>query len=233
MSKPFIPFGWLPGHWGLSGITRDLARIDYELSSQPYECEIQRATILYKGDELAQKIDDIDLSYKKLDLYTYEYRKLMRTCHDEDFSTQVLYLELEHKRITQREFDQAMIDKMADDFERNIAALDLLLEHNDITQNEYDKERATLEHRPWFHWDVDYVNGEIELSADWNDLWIDFLKVSGYGNDSSATPDDIIYEYVRDLGRKLSEDHPEDTMNEDMLSFIKTKRESADTISKY
>ena len=43
MSKPVIPFGWLPGHWGLKGKTKERARAEYELEG--YDLEIALAVI--------------------------------------------------------------------------------------------------------------------------------------------------------------------------------------------
>lgn len=32
--KRLLPFGWLPGHWGLSGSMRELAKAEYELEGE-------------------------------------------------------------------------------------------------------------------------------------------------------------------------------------------------------
>lgn len=227
---PFIPFGLWPGHWGLRGLSRDLARVDYEYS-HGYTWKQKRAELLYTGDELAQKLDDIDLEYELIEPYFHAMKTLERKKSGEELEIDMLYLQLEYKKISQREFDQAMIDRIQDQKQKDIAALDLLLEHKEITEQEYEREIATIEDRPYFHWDVDYIDGELELSVDWNEQYIEFLRNVGYGNDSSATDDDVINEYVRDFGRKLSEDHPEDNNAELGHSFIKSIRESNNTTS--
>ena len=35
-----LPFGWLPGHWGLAGDTRERARIEYEYDGFDRESQL-------------------------------------------------------------------------------------------------------------------------------------------------------------------------------------------------
>lgn len=197
MGKPIIPFGWLPGHWGLRGDTRELARIDYEHDDQ-YQRETKKAAIMLNGDTLRRELMDIDLRHHKID---------------------------------QRDYDMRMVEFLDDEKQKTLRTLEILRDNDEITELEYEKEVASVECRPWFHFDVDYVSGELELSVDWNSEYIEFLRSVGYGSESSATEDDVIDEYVRDFGRKLSEDHPEDDNDQQGYSFIKTMRESNDTVS--
>ncbi len=100
------------------------------------------------------------------------------------------------------------------------AAIDLLLKYGDITELEHEKEIATLACRPWFHFDVDYADGELELTTDWNTHYIDMLRTVGYkGADDAA----IIDDYVRDFGRKLSADpEEEDDDVQNGMPFVDT-----------
>lgn len=76
MSKPLIPFGWLPGHWGLKGKTRDRARAEYELSG--YDLRIALAELDYADDEmkLKEKINEIEFAHDVIDEEDFERNKL-------------------------------------------------------------------------------------------------------------------------------------------------------------
>lgn len=172
MSKPLVPFGWLPGHWGLRGDTRELARIDYEVEDL-YEREVQKANVNLYGETL---------------------------------EAELLAIKLRHNKMSKHEYDMKRIDSIEDDDKRQLATLACLLEAGDISEREYDKEVHTVHGMPWYHFDAEYVDGALDISVDWNQAYIEYLKASGYGSYASATDEEIIDEYVRDLGRKLCEE---------------------------
>ena len=47
---PKLPFGTLPGHWGLKGKTREIAKAEYELEGYALELQL----LLIKKDELSE-----------------------------------------------------------------------------------------------------------------------------------------------------------------------------------
>lgn len=183
-----IPFNFWPGHWGLRGETRDIAKIEYEIDD-PYERDVAKAKVRLHDEALERELLAIDLRYEKIDQHDYEMKR---------------------------------IDKIEDEEDRKIATLDLLLESGEITELEYDKEMHNIVGAPWFHIDVDYKSGELDVEVDWNASYVEFLKASGYGN-ASSTDEEIIDEYVRDFGRKLSEDDvdAEDYAQELGYGFVK------------
>lgn len=198
MTKPLIPFGYLPGHWGLRGETRELARIDYELDTV-YERDVARAKVLFK--------------------------------HSDTLNDELLKIDLRHQKITQKEYDLKTVENIADEQVKTRKTLDILLAAGDITQQEYEKEVATNEGLPWFHFDVDYVSGELELSVDWNSAYIEFLRTMGYGNNTD-TDDEVIDEYVRDFGRKLSSEPSIEEYQEQLgNSFVKAHQEADGSVS--
>lgn len=90
-----------------------------------------------------------------------------------------------------------------DSVECQIALLGIELEHNKITQNEHDKGCATLRKEFWIGI-VDHgfdpaqgLNG-VFFEFDWNDYWIEYLKLNGYvGHDEEQ----IVEEWFSDVCR--------------------------------
>ena len=110
MSKNKIPFGWLPGHWGLQGKTRDIARAEYELSG--LELDLRLAEI-HHDDPKAQKLAQLDarLKHKAIDLYDYdvEYNRV-RLEGDAQLDEALLNIDLKHHRISKQEHDRKLAD---------------------------------------------------------------------------------------------------------------------------
>lgn len=110
MSKNKIPFGWLPGHWGLKGKTRDIAQAEYELSG--LELDMRLAEIKY-DDPKAQKLAQLDarLKHKAIDLYDYdvEYNRV-RLEGDAQLDEVLLNIDLKHHRISKQEHDRKLAD---------------------------------------------------------------------------------------------------------------------------
>ena len=80
---PKIKFGLLPGHWGLKGKTREIAKAEYELEG--YDLEIRLHEI--KRDELdpddwQRKLWGIEVKHGKMSASTYE-RCLVAQIRDE------------------------------------------------------------------------------------------------------------------------------------------------------
>jgi hypothetical protein len=71
MSKPLIPFNWLPGSWGLKGKSRERAQAEYELDG--FELAMTLARLDYTGKERERRELDIKLAYDQIDDEAYEY----------------------------------------------------------------------------------------------------------------------------------------------------------------
>lgn len=110
MSKNKIPFGWLPGHWGLKGKTRDIARAEYELSGLDLD---MRLAEIHHDDPKAQKLAQLDarLKHKAIDLYDYdvEYNRV-RLEGDAQLDEVLLNIDLKHHRISKQEHDRKLAD---------------------------------------------------------------------------------------------------------------------------
>lgn len=100
-----LKFGLLPGHWGLKGKTRDIARAEYELSGYDLKKRILEINSdLISEEEFRRKLLDLDLEFKKISTDEYN-RKLIEFIKDEKQAALAL-LELEYKNraITETEY---------------------------------------------------------------------------------------------------------------------------------
>lgn len=71
-----IPFGWLPGHWGLSGPIREEARIYYEITDQrEREIALAKLKITNKKD-LDLALLEIEKKYNRLSDFDYDIKKI-------------------------------------------------------------------------------------------------------------------------------------------------------------
>ena len=105
-----IPFGYLPGHWGLKGRTREIAQAEYELTG--LELDLRLAEINHE-EPRAQTLAQLDarLKHKDIDLYNYdvEYNKI-RLEGDALLDETLLNIELKHNRINQQQHDRKLAD---------------------------------------------------------------------------------------------------------------------------
>ena len=104
-----LPFKLMPGSWGLTGRTREIAQAEYELSG--YELELKLLEI--KADEITptenfRKIADLDLKYGHITVEQY-HRKLASSIVDDKQRTLAL-LELDHRegKITELVYSKTM-----------------------------------------------------------------------------------------------------------------------------
>lgn len=195
-----IPFGWLPGHWGLKGNTRERARIEYEIQS-PYERAIKLLDLRY--------IDMPDTpennKRKQKELYNIQFANY---------------------KITESEYRTKCIE-LLDSPEREFEALEYLFEKDEITELEYQKELATLKKEPFFYFDIEYVDGAIELETTYNEIFISYLRKNGY---TGETSEDVIDWYVRDCGRRISGDDIEDAPDTaNAMTFVKSYKSESGT----
>lgn len=91
-----LPFGWLPGHWGLKGKTAEIAKAEYELTG--YELQLRLLEI--NKDELTEteyqtKLIDIDYKFGKC-TQNERLRALAGLIEDE-VQRKLSLLELDHK----------------------------------------------------------------------------------------------------------------------------------------
>lgn len=147
-----LPFGVLPGHWGLAGKTREIAKAEYELTG--YELEEKLLHInqdIYSTKQFQTKVIDLLFKYGKIDKQG-QLRRMVDLIDDEEQKA-LATLELDYKenKITQNEYEKA--------------AATLKKEPWVIVLNVGFGGDKSLE-------------GSFEL--DWNEFFVDSLRASGY-----------------------------------------------------
>lgn len=173
MKKPLIPFGWMPGHWGLKGSTRDVAKAEYELSGvdlelrlaeiragNEQELERQTAEILHRHG----KISDEDLERRNTDLadFSDENEKALAN----------LAIDLKHGKITQDQHDRRKADILGEPW----------VSMPRIHWNPLGKARAYFELEYNDHFikqlrETGYAGEDEELVSQWmNDVCISILE---------------------------------------------------------
>jgi len=114
MKKPLIPFGWLPGHWGLKGTTREIARAEYELSGA--DLEIRLAELRSEPEDFPKKrleilrrhglmtVEEFDSQMTELGEFDDPKKKALAK----------LDLDLKYERITRERYDRARADLLGE-----------------------------------------------------------------------------------------------------------------------
>lgn len=151
-----IPFGFLPVHWGLSGVAKEIAKAYYE----------------YDGYDLDQKI--IEINYKD-----DEYKKSTLT-----LSSQLKHNIIDQETYDLKSLEIDKEFKVLDDKQYELNLLDFKLKYNKISELAHNKQTATVKEEPWVKiinvgFNAETPNqGEFEL--DWNDIFVQELKDAGY-----------------------------------------------------
>lgn len=152
--KRLVPFKFLPASWGLGGRAREEAEAHYYLDGEDLDRRLLEIRFADDPDRLARERLDLDLAHGRLD----------------EFAHAVKLAEIEHPE---------------PGVERNLAVLEAEWRLNRIERNEYEKRRASLQQQPWVGI-LDYgfdpsqgING-VYFEFDWNEYWIEYLKLNGY-----------------------------------------------------
>jgi hypothetical protein len=103
-----LPFGVLPGHWGLRGKTREIAKAEYELEGYELDCKL----LEIKKDELTEdefKARSIDIERKHGRVNDYEYKMMLTSLIKDDVQREIARLEVEYSngKIGDLEFQKA------------------------------------------------------------------------------------------------------------------------------
>jgi len=151
MSKPTIPFGWMPGHWGLKGKTRDIAQAEYEL----------------EGYDLELKLLSLNSSHLDNRAEVFERGKVE--------------LDFKHGYMSERDYEYTVAKYTEDETERQLKLLDLDYQYTDMRDRDYDKSKSTIKKESWVNvidLNVREDTGNFEL--DWNEYFITELEETGF-----------------------------------------------------
>ncbi|EON7637185.1 hypothetical protein FOI42_RS01930 [Escherichia coli] len=219
--KRLLPFWMVPAHWGLSGKAKEIAKAYYY--NDDYEADLKVAELTYLTEyevDVAQL--DIKKKYGVVDTLKYlieqaavelKYSKITR----EEYDLKVLDAKLSTDTITQKEYDMEVIELMPEGDDKRLKAIEYAYKYDEITQQEYSKEIYTLRKEPWIDLDVilNPDTNEVEFVFDYNEYFWKKLKAEGHpGTDE----EEIIDNFVRDLGRKLATDDYSDNEDAKLVS---------------
>jgi len=186
--KRLIPFRFLPASFGLKGIAYEQAEACYYYEGEDLERTL--VNINFKNDikNCALEHKKLDLKYNYISQYDFDLCKLKYDGKDD--IKNILDLKLQYKIISQDEYDNELIEiTLPEGIDKEIAKLNLQLKNGIITQKQFEKECATLKNEPYITiiddgFDLNLGINGVYFEFDWNDLWIDYLKLNGYDGDS-------------------------------------------------
>ena len=112
MNKPLIPFGWMPGHWGLRGMTREIAQAEYELQGTALEKQLLEIRLRDNPELIKRGRLDLQLKHQEISKYDYDI-----ACAELDFSGSELVIkkldiELAQGKITSQVFERKKADAL-------------------------------------------------------------------------------------------------------------------------
>jgi hypothetical protein len=147
-----LPFGTLPGHWGLAGKTREIAKAEYELEG--YDLEVRLHDLKkddMEFDDWQRKRWDIDVKHFRMTPAIY--KRMLVTQIKDDKQRALAELELDHAEGKVQELD----------YSKKLATLK---GEPWVTVINMDFTKGTS------------LEGSFEL--DWNEHFVEKLKAEGY-----------------------------------------------------
>jgi hypothetical protein len=203
MKKRLIPFRLMPASWGLRGRPYEEAEAAYYLDGE--ELARRLVEIAHVGDAAARKraLLALDLEYGRIAAFDHDMTLLGIDNRAGDRAA-ILGIELRHGRITQYDHDVQMTEIVHSvGVDREVALLDVELKHEKISRNEHAKRCATLREEPWVGiidqgFDPDQGLNGVFFEFDWNEYWIDYLRINGYDGN---TDEQVFDQWFSDVCR--------------------------------
>lgn len=168
----------------------------------------------------------LDLKYGKINEEMYE-KNLLDLIHDnpDDLKRELLKVDLKYNNITPEMYDREIVQILYKEYPDTKIDEELLridFKYNKITKNEYDKKLASLLKKPYVNIiSSDYdptqnING-LAVELDWNQEFIELLKVHGYNGKSDYQIVDKWFDDVcRSVGQNMDKDTDFDFMDQDV-----------------
>jgi len=152
MKKPFIPFSWWPGSWGLKGKTRQIAQAEYELSG--IELQSRLLEINHGDDPKAMAALKLEMEKKlgMIDDYSYDRQKVdISDKEDTEKQISLLEVDLAHGKITKDQHDRKKADLLGEPWVS----------------------------MPRINWDPS-ISSRTYFQLDYNEHFLEFLRENGY-----------------------------------------------------
>jgi len=156
MKKPFIPFGWWPGHWGLKGKTREIAKAEYELSGFDLVEKLLEITYRDDPDALALAMLQAQKKHALISDHDYELASADIKYKDDEQARNLARLDADrtHGKLTQEVYDRRRADILGEPWVS----------------------------MPKIHWDPT-GSGRTYFELDYNESFIKLLQENGYEGD--------------------------------------------------
>lgn len=153
-----IPFSLSPSSWFLSGVEREIAKAQHELSG--YELDRKIAELKYPDNPL--KALGVDYQYGKISATDYDKACLPNDLSPEERRRAILKIAFKNGDIGQREFEEKIVDldypKATD--ERKIALSEIKLKYGEISDYEHAMACVKIKHKPKTE---DYIRAVIDV----------------------------------------------------------------------
>lgn len=176
MTKPLVPFGWMPGHWGLKGKTRKIAEAEYYLSG--YELEIRLAEIDQEEaeDKTILNLNKLSIDHKfgKINDYDYAVQCAELKLLGVDLELRKLEIDLEHNKISQAKYDKSVADLRGEPW---VAMPDIRWDPNDPSRSYFE--------------------------LDYNEHFVVFLRENRY---TGTTPEEVVEKWLNDVCRSVAQE---------------------------
>ncbi|MCK9532206.1 MAG: hypothetical protein M0R77_16850 [Gammaproteobacteria bacterium] len=203
--KRWIPFGWLPGHWGLEGKVRDQARIAYEYDGT--DREIKLLELEEPTKERKKTILNLKASSGMIDDHEFQMAMIDIETSDDPTANQLAKLKLDYDQgkisIHQYELKKAEFEYGETSTEYKLAVLKQQVTLGEISNFEYEKKVATVLEQPWIkvvsssYEPEDGIDG-FSFELDYNHLFVQYLKQNGY---TGLVDDEIVEEWFNDVSK--------------------------------
>lgn len=200
-----FPFGWLPGHWGLSGEIRERAKIEYEYDG--YEREVKLLKLKKITKEVEKELLEVERKYDVIDDYEYQQGIIdIETQHD-PIKNQLTKLKLDYDqaRISAPQYTlkKAELEHGVDSDEYKIELLKQQYDSGDLSEFEFEKKVATLLDQPWIKvvhssYDPEHGIDGFSFELDYNKVFVQYLKENGY---TGLNDEEIVEQWFDDVSK--------------------------------
>jgi hypothetical protein len=202
--KRLIRFEWFPASWGLKGDAYAIAEANYYYEEE--ELDRALAKIAHRNQSaFARQNLDIDLRYGHLNQYQYEHKVAEHEIADRDLlAIRKLEIDVVHDKISAYDAGRQKVNLTTlPGVDREVALLEVECKFDKLSQSDFEKQRATLKDEPWIAiissgFDPEQGLDGVFFEFDWNERWIEFLKLNGYvGHNQDQIVDDWFTDVCR------------------------------------
>jgi len=198
----------MPGSWGLAGDVYAEAEANYYYDGE--ELERKLIDIRYKDYPIQQKIKHLELDHKYGKVSGYEKDLKLLEIEDNETPQNIAKVKFTHKKISEYEYDKIVAenDVYEDEIDKEIALLKVDHKHKKIKTKEFEKKLATFNNEPWIGILNDEYKAENGVSGflvemDWNDQFIEMLRVNGY---TGISDEHIVEQWFVDVNNSVATD---------------------------